>query len=101
MARNAEHARQRIVSEHISVIHSSLEIIEEAMRSQWFKVCPKCGHADLATDLHAFYCMACGTPLKHESLAYNPADAVDCDETCARLRCEVERQVASTTEQPS
>lgn len=101
MARKAEHARQRIISEEVASIRTSLEIIEEAMRSQWFKVCPSCGHADLATDLKAVYCMVCGTPLQHESLLTNPADAVDCDETCTRVKCGHDPRAASTTGQRS
>lgn len=87
--RNAEHARQRIVTEALESIRSSLETIEEAMRSKWFKVCPKpgCGQADLATNLTAIGCMVCGTKLVHESLAFDPAAHVDCDESCTRVRC--------------
>lgn len=86
---NAEHARQRIVTEELKSIRDSLETIEEAMRSQWFKVCPEpeCGHADLATNLTAIGCMVCGTKLVHESLAFDPAEHVDCGETCMRVKC--------------
>lgn len=84
---NAEHARQRIITDQLRSIRDSLELIEEALTSQWFKVCPECGQADLATDLHAIYCILCGAPLAHVTLANDPKAHTACDETCTRVRC--------------
>lgn len=83
----AEHARQRIIQEQLQYIRDSLELIEEAMRSQWFKVCPQCGHADLATDVTAVGCMMCGARLVHEPLGFDPTTYRECDERCTRVRC--------------
>ncbi len=93
----AEHARQRLVHEQLQSIRDSLELIEQALVSRYFKSCPTCGQADLATDLHATYCLLCGTPYALVNLADDPTASTACGEQCRRVKCGRDPRTASGT----